>query len=252
MRTNTNHIQATKTSLSIVDALIDLDGATATDVSSYLELPVSTTHNHLQTLVEGGYVVKDGERYRPSLRFLHIGEYTRGSYDVYEIARPVIDDLAEETGEVANLLVPEGGKGIYLHKAKGEKAVHHDTRPGKCVELHCTALGKSILMSLPSTEVDGIIETHGLPTYTDQTITDRDALFEELDRTRERGYAQNKGERNERLWCIAAPLLYGDKAVGAISVSGPKTRMKGSRFEEEIPELVLEAANVIEINLEYR
>jgi len=247
-----NHVRATETSLSVLDALKELDGARATDVASFLDVPVSTTHNHLQTLLKEGYVIKTDEEYRLSLRFLHFGEYARSAHDVYEIAKPIIDDLADETAEVANLLVPEGGRGIYLHKAKGDNAVHHDTRPGKYVELHCTALGKSILASLPRAEVDDIIETHGLSALTDQTITDADELFEELDRINERGYAENKGERNERLWCVASPLMDNEEVIGAISVSGPKTRMKGRRFEEEIPELILEAANVIEINLEYR
>lgn len=247
-----NRIHATQTSLSVVEALKRLDGACATDVASHLNIPVSTTHNHLQTLLDEGYVIKEDDVYRLGLRFLHLGEYARTTYGVYEIARPIIDDLAEETAEVANLLVPESGRGIYLHKAKGDNAVHHDTRPGKYVELHCTALGKSILAFLPREEVEEIIRTHGLPALTDQTITDPDLLFEELDQIRGRGYAENRGERNERLWCVSSPLMDDGDVVGAISVSGPKTRMKGRRFEEEIPELILEAANVIEINLQYR
>lgn len=247
-----NHVRATKTSLQILEALKELDGARATDVASHLGIPVSTTHNHLQTLLTQGYVIREDETYRLSLRFLHLGEYARSAHDVYEIAKPIIDDLAEETAEVANLLVPEDGRGIYLYKAKGDNAVHHDTRPGKYVELHCTALGKSILASLPREEVHDIIDTHGLSAHTEHTITDRDELFEELDQITERGYAENQGERNERLWCVASPLMDDDEVIGAISVSGPKTRMKGQRFEEEVPELILEAANVIEINLEYR
>ena len=252
MRSENNHVRATETSLSILDALKELDGARVTEVASFLDVPASTTHNHLQTLLEQGYLVKEAEKYRLSLRFLHLGEYARSTHDVYEIAKPIIDDLAEETAEVANLLVPEGGRGIYLHKAKGNNAVHHDTRPGKYVELHCTALGKSILASLPHEEVREIIDTRGLSPFTDQTITDPEELFEELDRINERGYAENKGERNERLWCVASALKDDDEVIGAISVSGPKTRMQGRRFEAEIPELILEAANVIEINLEHR
>jgi DNA-binding IclR family transcriptional regulator len=252
MRRQTNHVRATETSLRVVEALMELDGAGATEVASHLNTPVSTTHNHLQTLLDRGYVRKDGDVYRLGLRFLNLGEYARTSYDVYDVARPIIDDLAAETGEVANLLVPEGTRGIYLHKSKGESAVHHDTRPGKFVELHCTALGKSILSQWPRERIERLVETEGLPAVTDHTITDPDVLFDELDGIQARGYAQNRGERNERLWCVAAPLVDGDDVVGAISVSGPKTRMEGRRFDEEMPELILEAANVIEINMEYR
>jgi IclR family acetate operon transcriptional repressor len=52
--------------------------------------------------------------------------------------------------------------------------------------------------------------------------------------------------------CVAAPILNEDDyAIAAVSVSGPKSRMREERFTEELPNQILKSANVIEVNLTY-
>lgn len=98
--------------------------------------------------------------------------------------------------------------------------------------------------------MNAIIDRHGLPGRTDRTITDRERLYEELETVRERGFARNDGEEVRGIRAVGAPILTGDDSVlGAISISGPESRLQGDRFEEELPTRVMSAANVIEVNL---
>ncbi|MBX0323205.1 IclR family transcriptional regulator [Halomicroarcula sp. F13] len=247
-----NTIDATKTSLRIIEELKRLDGAGVTTVADELGIAKSTVHNHLQTLTEEEYINCEDGVYRVGLRFLELGEYTRNRMDIYEKARPEVLALAEETGEMANAAVEEHGTGVYITRAEGTEAVSVDTYAGKRVKLHCTALGKTILAELPEDRVDEIIETHGLPERTENTITDPDELKAELDAIRDRGYAYDREERLPGLRCVAAPVVSEDgRVVAALSVSGPTTRIKGDLFHEEIPELLRSSANVIEINMAY-
>ncbi|WP_284011423.1 IclR family transcriptional regulator [Haloarcula pelagica] len=247
-----NTITATRTSLRIVEALKRLDGAGLTTVANDLGIAKSTVHNHLQTLVDEGYITNEGGVYRVGLRFLELGEYKRNRMDIYETARPEVASLAEKTGEMANAAVEEHGQGVYITRAEGTEAVTVDTYAGKRVKLHCTALGKTILAELPEERVDEILDTHGLPARTENTITDRAELKAELDDVRERGYAYDREERLPGLRCVAAPVVpEGGDIVAALSVSGPTTRIEGDLFHEEIPELLRSAANVVEINLVY-
>ena len=132
-------------------------------------------------------------------------------------------------------------------------AVTPDTHTGKRRSLHNTALGKAILAHLPDDRVSEILDRHGLPAATPNTITDRDRLHETLAGIRERGVAYCGGERVEGLRCVAAPVLGSDDEVlGAISVATPTTRLTGERFATEVHELVLQAANVVAINVTYR
>lgn len=244
-------VGATETSLRIIDALRTLDGAGVTDLAEHLELPKSTVHNHLQTLRRNEYVTKQDSQYAVGLRFLQLGEYARDRRRIATIAPPEIDKLAEETREMANLLVEEHGRGVFLYRAKGADAVHMDTHAGKRVPLHTTGFGKSILAHLPEERVERILDRHGLPTVTPNTITDRERLLEELETVRERGYAYDDEERLEGLRCVAAPIVVDGDVLGAVSVSGPKSRIRGEYYREELPSLVMSTANVIEINSTY-
>lgn len=245
-------VQATQTSFRILEALVRLNGAGVTELATELNLPKSTVHNHLNTLHTIEYVVKNGDTYDVGLQFLNLGEYSRNRLKLYKTARPEIELLAEQTGELVNLSVEEYNRGVYLYLARGDQAVQLDTHAGMQVNLHCTALGKAILAHMNPERVEHIIDTFGLPARTEHTITDREELLDELEAIRERGYAFDQQERLIGLRCLATPVTTPDEnVVGVISVSGPTSRMQGARYREELPDLLLNAANVIELNMTY-
>lgn len=247
-----NPIKSTKTTFRIVEALMELDGAGVTELASHLELPKSNVHNYLSTLEEEEYVVKNGSTFHVGIRFLELGAYARSRRDLYRIARPEMHKLADETGELVNLLVEEHGRGTYIYRVSGENAVRVDAHTGTRVRLHCTALGKAILAFLPERRVNEIVDRHGLPKVTDHTITDREELRETLSAVRERGVAFDMEERLEGLKCAAAPVRGNTgRVLGAISISGPQTRISDSHLEEDIPSLLKQATNIIELNVTY-
>jgi len=245
-------VKAAKTSFEIINTLRELQGAGVSELAERIDKPTSTIHDHLRTLESEEYLVKKDGDYYVGTRFLGVGEQARSRYKVYPIASEELDKLAEQTGEHTNLMIEEHGKGIFLYKARGPDAVQLDTHAGMRVHLQTTALGKSILAFRPREEVKAIIERHGLPAVTEQTISDEEALFDELDEVRERKYAYDDEERVKGMRCVAAPITNEEgRAIAAISVSGPKSRMRGETFQEEIPNLLLRSANVIEVNLSH-
>jgi DNA-binding IclR family transcriptional regulator len=188
-QTSTPSLRTTENTIRMVAALKELDGAGVTELATHLSMSKSTVHDHLATLRRHDYVTKDGDAYEIGLGFFEMGEYARKRRQICEVARPEVTDLAEETGELANLLVEEHSRGVYLYRARGEKAVTLDTHTGKRRYLHDTALGKAILAHLPDDRVREILDRHGLPAATPNTITDRERLHEELAEIRERGVA---------------------------------------------------------------
>ncbi|MGQ5515078.1 IclR family transcriptional regulator [Halococcus saccharolyticus] len=245
-------VKSVETGFNILDALKELDGAGVSELATYLDIPKSTVHNYLSTLVQEEYVVKDGSTYYVGIRPLEYGAYARSQLEIYGIAKPEVDDLAATTGELANLMIEEHGRGAYLHRARGKKAVQVEAHVGTRVPLHGTGLGKAILAHLSEERVEEIIERHGLVGSTSNTITDRETLDKELAEIRERGVAFDDGERITGLRCVAAPILSNkNRVLGAISVSGPSNRIQDERFTDELPSRVLEAVNVIELNVTY-
>lgn len=244
-------IQATARTLAIVEEIRRRDGAGTTELADHFGFSKSTVHDHLATLVQKKYLRRRGNEYEIGLRFLSLGGYAREQQELFELARPEITDLAEETGEAAKLVVEEYGRGIYLYQARGEQAVRTDSHVGTRVYLHSCGVGKAILANLPRDRVDEIVDAHGLPKWTEYTIADREALDDELARIRDRGYAVDNEERIRGLRCVAVPLIKDDEVIGSISVSGPT-----KRFDEdvtgELAELLQSTARVIEINVTYR
>lgn len=245
-------IDAVEKSVQVLEALRELDGAGVTELADHLDMAKATVHTHLATLYEASLVVKEGTEYQISLRFLGFGEYTKHQSRLYPVAKSEVDALAEEAGEAAQFLVEEHGKGVYLYKTETDRAIQSGARTGSRRRLHCTALGKSVLAHLPRERVEAIVDRHGLPRQTPNTITDPEALFEELATIRERGYALDDEEVQPGLRCVAAPILdFDDDVLGAISVAGPTSRMSGERFRTSVPEMVQNSANIIEINVRH-
>ncbi|WP_248910455.1 IclR family transcriptional regulator [Halocatena marina] len=245
-------VKATRVSMDIVQLLRELDGATTMEVANQLGLPRSTAYDHLRTLEKLELVVNDDGMYKVGTKFLEFGGYARKKKKIFEIGKPELQELAEDTGENANLMIEEHGRGVFLFTAEGENAVELDTHHGYRVHLQTTALGKAMMAHMDEDHVREILERHGMPAITDNTVTDEEKLFKQFNEIREQGYAVDFEERVRRMRCIAAPILDdSDRARGAVSISGPKTRMLGQRFEDEIPQKVIRAANVIEVNMNY-
>ena len=245
-------VKSAEKTLSIIDALHELEGAGITELSRHLGYSKATVHHHLSTLEANEYVVNRDDRYQLGIRLFELGQFTRREIDLFEIAKPEVDSLAERTGEIANLMFEEHGRGIYLYIARGEQAVHLDTHIGTRQYLHTSASGKSILSHLPQEHLESIIDRHGLPSETENTVTDVDHLRSELNEIRTHGVAFDGEERAEGIRCVAAPILDNQQTLlGAVSVSAPSVRMQGDWFKEEVPELVKKTAKIIGINASY-
>lgn len=244
-------IHAVHISCNILDALQEMNGAGVTALANHLGHSKSTVHSHLRTLEEHRLVVRERDGYRLSLRFLDIASHVRDQFDNYHIIENELESVAAETGEVAQFGIEEHGRVSYLYKARGERAVETASSVGTYQAIHSTALGKAILAHLPPTRVEEIIETYGMPTKTEKTLTDKEDLYAELETVRERGYATDDEENVSGLRCIAAPVLGNDCVLGAVSVSAPSSRFSGETFTEEIPTVIKRAANVIELNSKF-
>lgn len=245
-------VNTTGTVFRIVETLRELDGARVTELAEHLDVAASTAHRHLSTLHDLEYVVKDGDVYRLSFKFLRLGEHTRDRRDAYRMAKEKVSDLADETEERAQFIIEEHGQAVYVFRENGVHAVPADSGIGKRIPLHATAAGKAILAHLPDERVDEILDKRGLAAQTTHTTVDETALREELEMVQDRGYSFNKQESIEGLRAVGVVVTSeNDRVLGALSVSGPTHRLKDDFFEEEVPSLLLGTANELELNIKY-
>ncbi len=140
--------------------------------------------------------------------------------------------------ETANIAVLEGNATVYVEQVAPARMLRIFTEPGNRVPLHSSGTGKVLLAYQPPRLVDFVLGSKELTRQTASTITDRAQLWAELQRILNQGYAVDQGEQEEGVRCLAAPVFGPDGAIfGAMSLSGPASRLHGNRVDELVPQL---------------
>lgn len=254
MGTTRDHsIQALDTSLDILEALVEYDGGTLAELDDVLGASKSTIYQHLETLRRRGYIEKQDQRYELGLSLVTLGGYCRDNMELVEHGRPVVEEVANATGEYVTLAAEHQYRSMHVYRIEGKEALPMDSYLGSQFQLHATATGKVMLSAMDSAEVDGYIDEVGLSAFTDNTITDPDELREDLERTRERGYSLEDNERIDGSRGIGVPITKRTtgETLGALAVAGPVNRVIGDRFRDEIPDILQRHAEMIELNIMY-
>ena len=229
-------------------ALLDFVGQNATpvraaDAAAALNLNISTVHHLLATLIESGYVRRDGRRYQISAaKLTTLGAWARREIHLSPLALQLMRRLAEETGETAFVACWDGADVVIAATTEGRHAVRVATLSvGSSGDAHARASGKALLAQRPAEDIDRYLSSHGMRALTQRTITAADRFHSELAIVRQQGYALDQEEYVAGVWCIAAPLLDGTAPpTTALSISMPTERYLQMR--ERYVELLLELA----------
>lgn len=233
--------------LALVDVLASEQGPLAlSELARRARQPRSTSHRLLRTLGEFGLVAqRDDGRYALGQRLVDLGRRAVLNADLREIARPRLRRLRDLTGETAHLGVVLGDEVVYLEKVESEHAVRMASEIGGRNPLHCTALGKAILAHGSPELCDRVLRAGRLASRTEHTLTNAAALAEDLRLVRSRGFSLDDEESELDLRCIGAPVLDAEgRAVAAVSVSGPTTRVTDENVDR-FAALVIAAARAI-------
>ena len=206
-------------------------------------LPVPTIHRIVRTLVASGYVLQLPSRhYALGPRLIGLGKNAGTTVDAW--AGPHLRDLADASGETANLAMMDGQKVVYVAQAPSARhTMRMFTEVGARVYAHCSGVGKALMAQLPDEDVRRVVDTAGMPARTERTITDVGPLLEELALVRERGYAVDDGEQELGVRCVA--VVVTGMSLSAVSVSGPASRVTPEAVEGLVPLLRAAAAGLV-------
>lgn len=238
-------VQSVDRALRLLSALADEgEFVSLQALSTETGLNASTAYRLLQTLQWHQFVRRDTATrgYALGLGLLRLATALRSQLDVRQEARPVLERLARETGESANLVVRDDQSVVYVDQVASAQPVRAFTQVGARAPLHCTGVGKALLAFMPEAEREAALGG-GLRAYTSTTITNPLRLREELSRIHESHIALDMGERQADVRCIATPVFDdGCRPVAAISISGPRHRLNKDRLNE-LSHLVREAGH---------
>ncbi len=192
------------------------------EVSRRLEIPKSSVHVLMVTLERLGYIrrVPNGRGYCVGLKTYALGQRMVKMLSVSELALPPMQQLSAETGLNAHLAVLDHDQAVYIQKAGASSQVQFDTYVGRRCDLHCTALGKTILAFGLVESTKPILAKKVFSRYTPKTLTSGDALAKELSRVRRLGYAVDDEEEELGARCVAVPIVHQGRFTAALSLSG--------------------------------
>jgi IclR family transcriptional regulator, KDG regulon repressor len=220
------------------------DGIGLADLSRLVGLHNSTTFHLAKTMAALGYVrqEKDTKRYRIGRPLFALAASALDEIEMINVATPVLEELARQTGECSHFAVPMGDAIVVIARTSGPGAFQLADRVGVVRPAHCTALGKAILAALPPDQLAGLLKRTGLKPSTEKSITEIPVLLREIEEIKRTAIAFDDGEFNLEVRCIAVPVKnFTGKVIGALGVSGPVWRLSNQAVKSRA-KLVQEAA----------
>lgn len=211
-------------SLSILQLIADRkNGITLQEIANEMDMAKSSAFVIVQTLLELNYIstIRDNDKkYCLGIETFSLGMKYVNDMSLVNQCAVYLKPIAEKYSKTAFVAVLNGTKIVYVHKYVAEKAMLASCALGTRKDAYATALGKAILAFLPREEQNGILDAIQFKAYTDYTITSKEKLLDELDKTKRRGYSLDVKELENITSCCGAPIFdYHGKVIAAVSLS---------------------------------
>lgn len=243
---------ALEQALKIIDFMVQ-DGAERgiNEISRKLGMSVNMAYRILIQLANYGYTeLSAAGKYRLSTKLFTIGMRLYSRFDLRIRSRPHLEKLCESTGETCQIHTPDKDRALVLDSISPNTDSYLKTVPGSRLYYHPNAFGKAILAFMDKSELNSTIPKT-LPGLTKNTVTSRQKLLEELNKTRLTGLAYDREEYLIGIYCIGAPVFdVNEKVVAGLGVTGITSRLvpgNWRRYEKQ----VLQCAELVSRDIGY-
>lgn len=212
------------------------------ELAHLINMNASTLYRFLAALQNRGYVTQhEGSgAYALNLKLCHLAENVKKQFSISSLLHYAVVSVAELFQESAHLAQEENHMIVYVdNMTDTSQMLTIRQYIGRTAPLHCTGIGKLLLLEYSDSKLDELIAEKGLTGYTKYTYTTKEALCKELDKIRRLGYALDNEECELGVRCVAVPVRdYTEKIIAGLSVSGPTTRITDEIIQEKLPQLL--------------
>jgi len=223
------------------------------EISKLTGINMTSTYRFIDTLITLGYLRKD-----PRTKMLELGPsaFVMGhsfvnNFSIRSIVKPLLDQFYDKNKITVDSAVVYEETILLLYRRSSKQTVGYNI-PTMATDLfHCSCLGKAVLAWLPPVERDSFLQRLKLKSLTQNTITSKKKLIEELELSRIRGYVINNEELMPGLLSIGAPLLnnIGNEPIGAISIDFSTAKHTVEQIQEDFVDILIQLANQISTSL---
>jgi DNA-binding IclR family transcriptional regulator len=225
-------------------------GLPLAQMAAELDIPLSACHRLLDDLQRRGYVrqVRAQGDYLLTTKLVSMGLGYLSTAGIVDIAEPLLERLAESSGELVRLSIVDGDRLTWIAKAQGmRQGLRYDPDMGMDARLSCTASGHAWLLTLSDERALDLVTRQGFGSpaeYGPKAPTTVKALLGFLHAARVRGYAMIDEVFAPGMSALAAPVLRRKEAIGVISIAGPRVRLTQVRMQELASSLLAAAAEL--------
>lgn len=226
-------VQSLDRAIGIVEIVAAEDGLTLSEIARRAELPTSTAHRLLATLLKRGLVAHEVSSglWLVGVELFRVGSAYLRIRKLPEIARPVIRDVLRDVAETVNISMLDGRELVCVAQAESHAPMRAFFRIGSRLPMHASAAGKAILTAATPRLREDLIASLTLEGFTVRTLTSREALDLELAAIADRGWGIDNEEHTPGMRCVSAAILNEwREPVGALSISAPVVRMPPERL----------------------
>lgn len=233
----------------ILEALADRGtGMSVSELSGLVGLNKGSVARILATLQSSGHVLQDraSEHYYLSLQTVSLANRYMDRLGFPEVIQPVLNELSETMGELAQLAAADSDRLYVIAKAEGPNHIRVESFLGRQIALHASAGGKAWLSGLDRNQLLRILGALKLTPLTHKTITQLSAFEKEIGDARKKGYATQREELIEHMSAIAVPVRTSSnlEAVGSLTIAAPTFRFPAKRINEALPLLRAAAGRI--------
>jgi DNA-binding IclR family transcriptional regulator len=241
--------------LAILERLArDVEGVPLAALADDLGMPRSAAHRLLMELSDHGYVRQSRERgdYMLTTKLVSLGlNYLKYS-GVVDLCQPVLDRLAEQSGELVRLGVVDVDHITWVALSQGaRKGLRYDPDMGIDVQLSCTSSGHAWLSSLSDDDALTLVSRQGFgkaDRYGPNAPTSPTALLKAIRLARKQGFAVTVETYAAGLSAISTTIQPAGKgAVGVLAISGPSVRLTEDKMRALAPDLIHAAADLANV-----
>jgi DNA-binding IclR family transcriptional regulator len=226
------------------------EGVPLSTLADELDIPRSACHRLLAELQRLGYVrqAKSQGDYLLTTKLASLGLGFLSSSGLVDIAEPLLERLAQTSGELVRLAIVDNLRLTWVAKAQGtRKGLRYDPDMGMDARLSCTASGHAWLLTLSDERALELVTQQGFGSsseYGPKAPTTVKALLGFLHAARVRGVAMIDEVFAPGMTAMAAPVLRSGTAIGVISIAGPRQRLTPERMLELAPALLAATAEL--------
>ncbi len=227
---------------------------TLAEVAARTRLSKPTAFRLLATLQVRGFVSRSGSKGSYSLgsEIQALAAIRAQQSSLLDRALPVMRRIRDTVNETTAISVRAGDYRVHLYQLESLQPIRRSTELGARSPLYAGASNRVLLAGMSDTEIADYLARVPLIPFTPRTITDPHELWREIQRTRERGYAESRSERDLGADAFAAPIRDATGVViASLYISVPE-----SRYTQELRtrciKLVVDGAGAISEELGYR